>query len=65
MVFIKLPKKPQPYSNSFRSSLYESSLKRLKQQKVTLLKDTLMPRLSPAQKTYQSIEEEAIKRALK
>lgn len=43
IIFIKLPKKSQKQPNSFKASLYESSLKRLKQQRVTLIKETAIP----------------------
>jgi hypothetical protein len=56
IVFIRMPKKPQPYTNSFRSSLYESSLKRLKQQKVTLLRDSIIPNIRN-KRNYQTLEE--------
>lgn len=65
IIFLKSPKITKPINNSFRSSLYESSLKRLKQQRMAILNETLIPRIKePRKKTYQSLEEEAIRRVL-
>ncbi len=64
IIFIKLPNKNYNQINSFRSSLYESSLKRLKQQKVTLLKESVIPSIN-SRRTYETFEEEAIRRALR
>ncbi len=46
IIYIKLPKKTQKTNNFFRSHLYESSLKRLKQQKVTIIKQDKIPSIA-------------------
>ena len=43
IIYIKLPKKAQKNNSFFKSHLYESSLKRLKQQKVTIFKEDKIP----------------------
>jgi hypothetical protein len=64
IIFIKLPRRQA--GNQFKASLYENSLKRLKKQNATIIKDTsTIPFLSERREEYSSLEEEAIRRAMR
>lgn len=57
IIFIKLPKKNIQNINNFRSSLYEASIKRLKQQRSNHNKDLKIPSIAPRKKNFQEFEE--------
>lgn len=53
IIYIKLPKKNHSNLANFRPSLYEASLKRLKQQKSNHSKDTTIPHINPKKKNFE------------
>jgi hypothetical protein len=52
IIYIKLPKKSHQNVNNFRASLYEASIKRLKQQKSNHSKDVKIPQIHPKKKKF-------------